>query len=209
MDLAGRAAPRPIYLWMAAAIFAAGIASASRAGAILLVFEAVVGLCLLGKEKVALRFILAALLLVPIAGAGTLLGRFDDPDPMLYRREIAHSTLQMIGEHPWKGYGLGTFRDVYPAFATFDAGAVVEHAHNEWLEWAAEGGLPYAALWLLLAASIAPRAIRTIWGLGVVAVFLHALVDYPFERHGLTAWNFALIGILNAEGVREVSPGVH
>ena len=204
-----RGAPQPIFLWMAAAIFAGGIASASRAGAILLVFEAVVALSLLRKGKAALAFALAALLMVGIAGAGTLLGRFSDPDPLRYRREIAHSTLQMISERPWQGYGLGTFEHVYPEFATFDAGALVEHAHNEWLEWAAGGGLPYVALWLLLAVSVAPRAVRSVWGLGVIAVLLHAVVDYPFARHGLTAWNFALIGILGADEVREVGFRAH
>ncbi len=215
---------RPRYLWMAAAIFAGGVASASRAGAILLTLEAVVGLALLeaglrerpdtrfkasGRGSFSLRFAIAAVALVGVSGAGTLIGRFSDPDPLRYRRDIARSTVQMISAHPWKGYGMGTFVHVYPAFATFDAGATVEHAHNEWLEWAAEGGLFYAALWLILAGSLAPRAVRTVWGLGVMAVFIHALVDYPFARHGLTAWNFALIGALDAEDVREVASRAH
>jgi hypothetical protein len=39
-------------------------------------------------------------------------------------------------------------------------------------------------------------AIRSIWGLGVVAVALHALVDYPFARFGVCGWYFALLGVL-------------
>jgi hypothetical protein len=39
-------------------------------------------------------------------------------------------------------------------------------------------------------------AIRSIWGLGVIAVGLHALVDYPFTRFGVCGWYFALLGML-------------
>ena len=74
--------------------------------------------------KVALmrccRF-LAAALMIAVVGAGTLLGRFADPDPLQYRREIFQSSVEMIATRPWAGYGLGTFATVYPEFAEFDA----------------------------------------------------------------------------------------
>ena len=83
----------------------------------------------------------------------------------------------MIAARPWTGYGLGNFATVYPEFARFDPGAVVEHAHNDWLEWATEGGWPYAAVWMLLAIAATRPALRSIWGIGVPAIFVHALVD--------------------------------
>ena len=49
------------------------------------------------------------------------------------------------------GFGLGTFETVYPHFALFDIGLIVNHAHNDWLEWAAEGGVPLALALLSLA----------------------------------------------------------
>jgi O-antigen ligase len=196
-------------------MLAAGLASASRAGAVLLVLEAAVILAamprptLVSRPSLALRFGALVLALAALAGAGTLLGRLRDPDPLRYRREIAASTLKMIAEHPWRGFGLGTYVHVYPAYATFDPGAVVEHAHNDWLEWAAEGGLPLALLWLILAVGLAAPAVRSVWGLGILAALLHALVDYPFARFGLTAWNCALIGALSVAEVREVKSRVH
>ncbi len=40
-------------------------------------------------------------------------------------------------------------------------------------------------------------AVRSIWGVGLLAVFLHALVDYPLQqRPALAAFVFALIGLL-------------
>jgi O-antigen ligase len=76
---------------------------------------------------------------------------------------------------------------------------VVEHAHNDWLEWAAEGGLPYALAWLVVAVSVVRPAVRSMWGLGVLAVFLHAFVDYPFARFGVSAWTMALLGALSVD----------
>jgi O-antigen ligase len=131
-----------------------------------------------------------------LAGASTLFARLATVDPFEYRREIARSTLAMIREHPWRGSGLGTFASTYPAHATFDAGRVVEHTHNDWLEFAAEGGWPYAALWILQALGMARAAIRSVWGIGVLAVCLHALVDYPFARLGIALWVFIFLGAM-------------
>jgi O-antigen ligase len=86
---------------------------------------------------------------------------------------------------------------------------VVEHAHNHWLEWCSEGGIPLALVWLTLAVGISVRAVRSIWGIGVLAAFLQALVDYPFARCGLSAWDFTLSGALGAIAVRKAETQVH
>ena len=201
--------PARFPLWAPAWMLAAGLASGSRAGAILLVAETGLILGLISRRRAAAKFVMWTALLVAVAGAGTVAGRLTEKDPWRYRREIAASTLELIADHPWRGYGLGTYAYVYPAYATFDIGAVVEHAHNQWLEWAAEGGIPLALVWLTLAAGMSVRAVRSIWGIGILAAFLHALVDYPFARCGLTAWDFTLIGTLSAGAVREANPMVH
>jgi len=201
--------PLWVPLWVPAWMLAAGLASGSRAGALLLLAEAGVILGLISRRRTAAQFVIWSMLLATATGAGTLAGRFAEKDPWRYRREIAASTLELIGDHPWRGYGLGTYAYVYPAYATFDLGAVVEHAHNQWLEWATEGGMPLALAWLTLAAGVSVRAVRSIWGIGILSVFVHALVDYPFVRCGLTAWDFALIGALSAAAVRKAEPGEH
>jgi O-antigen ligase len=195
--------------WIPAWMLAAGVASASRAGAILLVMEAIAIFAITRRPRVMGKFVIAAAVFIAITGAGTLLGRLADPDPLAHRREIARSTVEMIAAHPWRGFGVGTFAQVYPAYATFDAGAAVEHAHNDWLEWAAGGGVTYAAAWAALALALCAPAVRSVWGLGIMAAFLHAMVDYPFARFGLTAWTFALIGALDADKVRELRGRVH
>jgi O-antigen ligase len=105
----------------------------------------------------------------------------------------------MARERPWLGFGLGTFEEAYPAYALFDIGLVVNHAHNDWAEWLAEGGIPFLLLMASLAAWAVVPAIRSIWGVGLLSVFLHALVDYPMQRLGLAAWIFVLLGALAAQ----------
>jgi O-antigen ligase len=192
-----------LYLGMSAAILACGLVSASRAGSVLLILEAVVVFVLArppAQRRLIPLFALVVMALAALSGGEVLVGRLQDSDPFRDRREIFGSSLSMIAARPWTGYGLGNFATVYPEFATFDPGAAVEHAHNDWLEWATEGGWPYAAVWLLLAIATLRPAFRSIWGIGVPAIFVHALVDYPFARLGVAAWLFILAGALESKG---------
>jgi O-antigen ligase len=190
-----------LYAMMAAAMLAAGLASASRAGFVLLLSETIVVFAV-RRRRLPWQLIVATVAFAAVMGVGQLERRLLQPEPMQYRREMARSTLTMIAARPWNGFGLGTFGTVYPAYAEFDSGALVDHAHNDWLEWASEGGLPFAACWALLFLCVAGSALRSGWGLGVLAVFLHALVDYPFARFGVAAWAFALAGALTGEKSR-------
>jgi O-antigen ligase len=118
----------------------------------------------------------------------------------------------MIRERPWTGFGLGTWRVVYPAYATFDNGLTANQAHNDWAEWTAEGGAGLALVLLAVACWSAARALRHPWAVGVAAVFLHSLVDYPLREPALAACLFSLLGALAAAvaGARRtvaVSPG--
>ena len=54
-------------------------------------------------------------------------------------------------------------------------------------------------------------AFRSVWGLGVVAVFLHAIVDYPFSRPALGCWPILLLALLaftDAESRDSESPSL-
>jgi hypothetical protein len=43
---------------------------------------------------------------------------------------------------------------------------------------------------------------RTIWGLGIVSVFLHACVDYPFSRPALGSFFVVMLALLAARQVQ-------
>ena len=206
-------AGRLLYLCLTAVMLASGLASASRAGSAILILEAIIVLWMARKSPWAramgLGLVLATILFAAIPGVGNLRGRLTAPDPYQGRREIAQATLEMISNRPWTGFGLGTFPVVYPAYAVFDFGQSVDHAHNDWLEWTAEGGIAFAAVWIALALWSARRVVGAGWGIGVLGCFLHGVVDYPFARFGVSAWVFILIGMLAASEVREVRHGRH
>ncbi|RPI18903.1 MAG: O-antigen ligase family protein [Acidobacteriales bacterium] len=197
-----------LHAVMASVMYASVIASASRAGSILVTLEIPATLLLAERcGLVSLRRLGTALvkigalaaIFISVVGLEALSERFAQADPFVHRREILASSLAMARERPWLGFGLGTFEQAYPGFASFDIGLVVNHAHNDWAEWLAEGGAPFLLLLLSLAAWTLRPALRSLWGIGLIAVFLHALVDYPMQRLGLAAWVFVLLGALAAE----------
>ena len=135
-----------------------------------------------------------------VVGWTRLWQRFQDPEPYKYRKEMMLASVAMAREKPWTGFGLGSFEDVYRGYALFDDGTIVNHAHNDWAEWAAEGGLPFAALIVVVALWSAPKAVRSIWGLGIISVWLHSLVDFHLQKPAIAAWMFVLLGAVCAEG---------
>lgn len=114
------------------------------------------------------------------------------------RDDLYLSTLEMIRQRPLTGHGLGAYETVYPAFARFDNGLAVDHAHNDWLEWAAEAGVLPTALLAGVAAWSLRAALRHPWAIGVPAVFAHALVDYPLHKPAIAAWTAVLLAALAA-----------
>lgn len=75
-----------------------------------------------------------------------------DTDPRSYfRLDVWASGFKMAMAQPLWGFGPGTFGDVYPTFRPgFLWNTVTPFAHNEYLQVAAECGLPVLALTLLL-----------------------------------------------------------
>ncbi|MEP7354466.1 MAG: O-antigen ligase family protein [Acidobacteriota bacterium] len=219
--------PRWAFGTASAIILSAGAASASRAGVGLLVLETWVIWVLMrlsaipgphrpsptkltgrvntlsafywSKKGIGTATVVAATAcLVVLAGGQNLIGRFLDPDPLAYRTQIFASALDLIRKHPLGGSGLGTFALAYTEFARFDAGRAVEHAHNDWLEFAATGGIGFALVWIAAGLTAARPAIHSIWAIGILAVCFHALVDDPFARTGVAGWVFMLAGVLMA-----------
>jgi hypothetical protein len=195
---------RPLYGTAAAVMFGSVIASASRAGFVLASGEvlAVIGMVAarrLAPRKAlamgALQFAALAAIATAVVGWQGLQSRLEVPGPEALRADGVRASLGMVRDRPWMGSGLGTWSTVYPAYAGFDAGVFVNQAHNDWAQWAAEGGLPFVLFLAVFAALLCKPAVQSIYGLGTVAFLLHALVDYPMQqRPALAAWFFAAAG---------------
>ena len=184
---------------VAALLFGAVVASGSRAGTLLATAE-ILGFSLLypgpRRRRIALGLAGCGLAAVAVMGWQLTWSRLGQTDPLKGRREITSATLAMIQTRPWIGFGLGSYETVYPEFAVFDPGARVDHAHNDWLEWAAEGGLPLIVLLAGFVITAARRAPPFAWGAGVVLI--HAAVDFPMHIPALAAAVFAVLGAAGA-----------
>jgi O-antigen ligase len=115
------------------------------------------------------------------------------------RPSLWSDTLGLARDFPLTGAGAGTFEGIFPAYrhATTDQAAYA-HAHQDYLELAAEGGIAAMALVLAAAwgfASLVGPALRrgsdrslplaALLG-ALAAVLAHAAVDFPFHIPGLT-----------------------
>ena len=131
--------------------------------------------------------------------------KLEDERPVLWQ-----DTLGVIGHFPLLGTGLGTFRHIYPKYKTVSSQRLFTHAHNDYVELAAEAGLAgcilaVGALGFILAWSTRrwfrrrdPYAVGLALGAltAVAAFLLHALVDFNFHIPANAMTFAAVLGIL-------------
>lgn len=147
---------------------------------------------------------------------------FDD-----FRLAIAGVTTRALAAFLPVGSGIGTFDGVYRMFETPNVllESYVNHAHNEWLELALEGGIPAIALLALFlvwfgAASIriwrlteadAPRidlAVARAASIVVTLLALHSAVDYPLRTSALmVVFAWACVILADPTGPADASAG--
>jgi O-antigen ligase len=201
----GDASRSNIFLGVSALLLTAVVVSASRGGLILVCAEVFVVLMLFRKKtpqggrkigSLVLALAGVTVVFILIVGVETTWARFYSEPLTAGRVQFAKSTLHMIAVHPLIGWGLGCWPAVYPAFATFDPGAIVNQAHSDWLQWTAEGGVPVGLAMLSLAVWAVRPATRSIWGGGVIAVLIHAAFDYPFSRPAVGAWPILILSMV-------------
>lgn len=190
--------PQAAWFWLGGGsiMIAAVVASGSRAGAVLMLAELLVFGFLSSRKKRNWATIAGALAMiltsVAIAGWAQLGSKMSDADPWRYRRETISAAVEMWKERPIWGFGLGTFPDAYVSHAQFDSGYRVNHAHNDWAEWASEGGIPLILCLAAFTLSVGRSSLGHPWGIGFLFFSLHGLVDYPFQRFGLSVWAWML-----------------
>lgn len=97
------------------------------------------GLVIAGLAALALGFSLWI-------GVGSVLHRFENMSHSAYlgqskRSMLWSDTLELFRANPILGTGLGTFEDAYRPFQTKLVNMHVDHAHNDYLEFACETGI--------------------------------------------------------------------
>ncbi|MES0029957.1 O-antigen ligase family protein [Mesorhizobium sp. M0040] len=125
-------------------------------------------------------------------------------DPAFGRGEFARTTIEGIKDNWATGIGFGNFQKAYQIYER--AGMIfkqyVNHAHNEYLEIAFEGGIPATLLMigylLLLFAALARvrrDPLQKAAFLSVSFLLIHSLVDYPLRTEAL-AMTFAYMNAI-------------
>jgi putative inorganic carbon (HCO3(-)) transporter len=153
---------------------------------------------------------------VPYLGVLDVEGREITDANFAILERVAHwqAAWDMWTDHPWLGVGIGNFEPIYPRYALPLWPLPLGHAHNYYLNIAAEAGaiglLAYLFLWsaaVLGAWQAARRVNGWCWGvaLGVLGVLvhlgIHSLVDNLFV-HGMYLQLAILMGIVSASSRR-------
>lgn len=136
-----------------------------------------------------------------------------------HRIFLMEKTALLVRQHPFLGWGPGSFRINFAAVEAQGSGpygdpdqtfVLSEHGHNDFLQMAADSGLPAALLWALLGLLIALRLARgyrqaTLSGallvsgvLGaLLALAVHGTANFPFLIVPIqsSAWAMAALGL--------------
>ena len=125
------------------------------------------------------------------------------------RLEIYSAVIPMIRDHAWLGVGLDNFAGVFQQYRPKDVSAdgIIDKAHNSYLEFAAELGLPgllillcsVVAIGMILVNGVVGRKERYVTpalGLSIwLLAALHSLIDFPLQIPGIAAIVIAVVTI--------------
>jgi len=125
-------------------------------------------------------------------------------------------TLDLIRDFPLAGVGLGNYRYVFHRYNEVPRNVIYDHAHNDYLEYAAELGLPGALFLLALVLGVWVRAVRGFFQTGDLArraallgaaggllnLLLHGATDFNFQIPA----NLAVFTLLLALAAASLAP---
>lgn len=116
-------------------------------------------------------------------------------ESLIERTRPVRDALQMLHERPWTGFGGGAFYTAFPRYKQESLKLPYNHAHNDYVEIAADTGVPGLALLALVVLLTLGRVIQLIddrqpshvrgtaigVGMGLICALLHATVDLNLQ----------------------------
>jgi len=203
---------RGAWLGFIAAFIVMNVVRSRRAAAlfalalILLSFVFVMGGLQLLPEAITQRF----LDFLPFLGRVDISRVEITPANFAVIERLAHwqAGWDMFSEHPWLGVGIGNYEPVYPVYALPRWNEPLGHAHNYYLNIAAEAGLVGLSAYLILWAAVfwqAWRAVRRTSGywqgvaVGILGILTHLAVHNFFDNlyvHGMYVHIAILLGLI-------------
>ncbi|UTW48988.1 O-antigen ligase [Bacterioplanoides sp. SCSIO 12839] len=169
-----------------------------------LMITGALALLLMKNRSRATTVLLTSLLVIDVAIVGTFFGvekvaeRLQNTSVEKESRdEVARDTYQMWQQNPALGIGAGSYQYTYPAYRSADVTVrgLYDHAHNDYLQFLAEFGLPgfialmLAAVWCgwLGLVAMRKRHSNLMKGLGfastmgLLAIAIHSSVDFNLQ----------------------------
>jgi hypothetical protein len=208
-----------VYIGLLVAVLAA---VGSRAGTILTMVSVLLTFLLvfrtssqggakIGTGKGVLIMLVALVVMAQTSMVGIL--RLAQTDPVNdFRNTITAVSYAAAKAQFPAGSGFGTFVPVYQLYETNETieNPFINHAHNEWLELAIEGGAPALVLmvlfllWLVyvvfrsmkLAAHEPTNAHIRAAGCALALTLVHAIVDFPFRTDAMLTLFGLCVGFL-------------
>ncbi|HXH51192.1 MAG TPA: O-antigen ligase family protein [Terriglobia bacterium] len=213
---------RTVFYLFLAVIMVIGVVFSNSRGGILSVSFALIALSVLTLLKVRRRswgLVIAGLVTLAVAfslwiGIGDIMHRFVNMSQAEYEGTLTRSmmwsdTIQLFRHNPILGTGLGTFEDALRPFQTHLVNLTIDHAHNDYLEFASETGLIgflllFAPIFYLLIRMIISflkdhRRYRSAVLLGCIGsalgLLIHSLFDFNLQVPANAMIFAAILGI--------------
>ncbi|HTD47399.1 MAG TPA: O-antigen ligase family protein [bacterium] len=130
---------------------------------------------------------------------------YGDPATLSGRIPLWQIVMSLSTEHPWLGFGYGTFREVIRPYSGI-WGIEIVHAHNAYLTALLQTGVVGAALTLLLAVVVLGQAVRLVrhrrsdaarlWIALAALVLIRSLTEGTFGAGGFEFGLLAALGVL-------------
>jgi O-antigen ligase len=112
------------------------------------------------------------------------------------RSMAARHATQIVRDFPWLGTGGGTFHLAFPSYTPPEVRGFYDHAHNDYVEFASEVGLPGGLLLAMLVLHSAWHSVLLLMRshdqlargmafaslMGVTSLLIHATVDFNFQN---------------------------
>jgi O-antigen ligase len=163
-----------------------------------------------GHARIVVALAVAAIAATPLMQIGVerLIERYADVHEELSgaRVRVWIDSLSLVRDFPVTGCGFGAFAASYPLVRSPEIRYFFAHAHNEPVQLLAEGGIVGLILVLMVAVPVARTALAAIRGAkgrlavgfaaGLVAVALHAIIDFNFHIPSNAVVSAVLAGTL-------------
>lgn len=220
--------PAAVWRVLLLVLLSAVVLSQSRMGNVAMTVALITGVLLwvlvYDRSKLGMALILIGSFLIAdlwivnrYYGLGNVVERLDETELITEQRSVALRDMEpLIGPYLLTGSGGGSFQSLFMGVQSPQLKGLYDHAHNEYAEFLIEHGVVGLGFLLAMGALHALHALRVLRqrrrsgaralalaGLcALIAVGLHASVDFVLHIPALRSWLAVLMGALIATGFR-------